>query len=243
MTFRLVLLRHGETVWNKGGRLTGWADIDLSEKGVAQARDAGRLLKEAGFTFDIVFTSVLRRAVRTVWLVLDEMDLLWIPVKKTWRLNERHYGVLQGLNRVEAAEIYGREQVALWKRSFNTKPPRLDKKDERHPRNDPRYKDLDENDIPSTESLKDTLARALPYWQGKIVPTIKSGKEVLVVTHGDIIRALAKHLEAIGDREVENLKNIATGISLVYQLDKDMKAISHYPLGKLEGLREGWEQL
>jgi len=226
-----------ESIWNEANKFTGWTDVDLSEEGIAEAKKAGRMLKEQGYSFDIAFTSVLKRAIRTLWIVLDEMDLMWIPVHGSWRLNERHYGALQGLNKAETAAKYGEKQVLVWRRSYDIPPPALEKTDERYPGNDPRYKDLDDKDIPVTESLKDTIARVLPYWQEVIAPTIKSGKNVLLVAHGNSLRALVKYLDNISDEDIVGL-NIPTGIPLVYELDKDLRPIQHDYLDDMEEVRK-----
>jgi len=239
---KLVLLRHGESIWNKENRFTGWIDVDLSDKGTAEAREAGRRLKEAGFVFDMAYTSVLKRAIRTLWLVLDEMDLMWIPVENCWRLNERHYGALQGLNKAEMARKFGEEQVLLWRRSYDVRPPALEKADETHPGNDPRYRDMNRNEVPATECLKDTVARFLPYWHDKIAKTIKSGERVLIVAHGNSLRALVKHLDTVSDKEIVSL-NIPTGISLVYELDEDLKPVRHYYLASDEEVRKAMESV
>jgi 2,3-bisphosphoglycerate-dependent phosphoglycerate mutase len=231
--YKVVLLRHGESDWNKQNRFTGWTDVDLSEKGILEASEAGKLMKEAGFAFDIAFTSVLKRAIRTLWLALDEMDLLWIPVIKTWRLNERHYGALQGLNKAETAQKFGDEQVHIWRRSYDIQPPALTPDDERYPGKDKRYADLTAKELPLTECLKDTVARFLPFWHELAVPAIKAGKQVIIAAHGNSIRALVKYLDNIPESEIVEL-NIPTGIPLVYELDKDMKPIRHYYLGDPE---------
>jgi 2,3-bisphosphoglycerate-dependent phosphoglycerate mutase len=228
--YKLVLLRHGESTWNQENRFTGWTDVDLNEKGIAEARASGRILREEGFDFDIAFTSVLKRALRTLWLCLEEMDRLWIPVEKNWRLNERHYGALQGLNKAETAEKHGEEQVLVWRRSYDIPPPALEKTDERYPGNFPAYKDVDEADLPTTESLKLTVDRFLPYWFDTIAPTIKSGKKVLIAAHGNSLRALVKYLDNMSEEEIIKL-NIPTGVPLVYELDEDLKPIRHYYLG------------
>jgi 2,3-bisphosphoglycerate-dependent phosphoglycerate mutase len=228
--YTLVLLRHGESIWNKENLFTGWTDVDLSEKGVAEAKSAGKVLKEAGYTFDIAYTSVLKRAIRTLWIALDEMDLMWIEVIRSWRLNERHYGALQGLNKAQTAEKYGEEQVLIWRRSYDAPPPVLDKNDLRYPGHDPRYKGLSESELPLTESLKSTVERFLPYWHSTIVPTIQSGKQVLIAAHGNSLRALVKHLDNIPESEIVHL-NIPTGIPLVYELDSKMKSLKHFYLG------------
>ncbi len=227
---KLVLLRHGESIWNKENRFTGWTDVDLSEKGREEAQKAGQLLKDEGFVFDMAFTSVLRRAIRTLWLALDEMDLMWIPVKNSWRLNERHYGALQGLNKSEMAAKYGEEQVRIWRRSYDVMPQPLERGDSRYAGNDPRYAGLADKDIPLTESLKSTVARFVPYWQEVIVPEIASGKRVLIAAHGNSLRALVKHLDNIPDNEIVGM-NIPTGIPLVYELDDTLRPIKHYYLG------------
>lgn len=227
---KLVLIRHGESEWNKLNLFTGWTDVDLTEKGTAEAHEGGKLLREGGYTFDIAYTSVLKRAIKTLAIVLDEMDQMWIPVVKNWRLNERHYGALQGLNKAETAEKYGKEQVLEWRRSYNTPPPALDKTDDRYPGKDPRYAALDEEEIPLTESLELTVHRFIPYWKGTIVPTIKSGRKVVIAAHGNSLRALVKHLDNISEEEIVGL-NIPTGVPLVYELDDDLKPIKHYYLG------------
>jgi 2,3-bisphosphoglycerate-dependent phosphoglycerate mutase len=230
---RLVLLRHGESVWNKENRFTGWTDVDLSEKGLSEARQAGALLKAEGFTFDLAYTSVLKRAIRTLWIVLDELDLMWIPIENSWRLNERHYGALQGLNKAEMAAQYGDEQVHIWRRSYATPPPPLEKTDPRYPGNDPRYRGLAEADIPVTESLKDTVARVIPYWQGTIAPALRAGRKLIVAAHGNSLRALVKYLDDISDDEIVSL-NIPTGVPLVYELNEQLRPVTHYYLGDPE---------
>ncbi len=233
--YKLVLLRHGESVWNQENRFTGWADVDLTEKGRKEASAAGALLKAEGFNFDLSFTSVLKRAMRTHWLVLEAMDLLWIPVLRRWRLNERHYGALQGLNKTEIAEKYGEAQVKIWRRSYDIPPPAMEKTDERYAGNDPRYKELAETDVPLAECLKDTVARFLPLWHDELAPAIKQGKNVLVVAHGNSIRALVKYLDNVSESDIVEL-NIPTGIPLVYELDADLKPIKHYYLGDQEAI-------
>ena len=228
---RLVLLRHGQSTWNQENRFTGWADVDLSELGREEARISGCLLRESGDVFDIAYTSVLTRALRTCWIALDELDQLWIPMEKSWRLNERHYGALQGLNKAETAARHGDAQTYLWRRSYDTPPPPLALDDERHPAHDPRYVSLRPEDLPATESLKDTVARFLPYWNGTIAPAIKQGKRVLIVAHGNTLRALVKHLDGISDEAIAEL-NIPTGIPLVYELDEALSPIKHYYLGE-----------
>jgi 2,3-bisphosphoglycerate-dependent phosphoglycerate mutase len=234
---KLVLLRHGESVWNKENRFTGWTDIDLSKKGIKEARDAGKLLKDSGFVFDIAFTSVLKRAIRTLWIVLDEMDLMWIPVRRSWRLNERHYGALQGLNKAETAKKFGEKKVHLWRRSYDVRPPALGISNKRYPGLDPIYGDLSENEVPATECLKDTSERFLPYWHDEMVPVIKSNKRAIVVAHGNSLRALIKYLDNISDEEIVSL-NIPTGIPLVYELDDELKSIRHYYLGDPEEIEK-----
>jgi 2,3-bisphosphoglycerate-dependent phosphoglycerate mutase len=228
--FRLVLLRHGESDWNRENRFTGWTDVDLSDKGRVEAREAGRLLKHDGYTFDLAFTSVLKRAIRTLWIALDEMDLMWIPVEKSWRLNERHYGALQGLNKAETAAKHGEAQVKIWRRSYDIPPPALEREDQRHPARDPRYAQLAPSELPLTESLKDTVARFLPYWHETIAPEVRSGRRVLIAAHGNSLRALVKYLDKVGDQEIVEL-NIPTGIPLVYELDGDLRPLRHYYLG------------
>ncbi len=227
---KLVLLRHGESTWNKENRFTVWTDVDLSEKGFEEAKTAGKLLKENGFEFEVAHTSVLKRAIRTLNMVLDELDLMWIPVKKSWRLNERHYGALQGLNKAETAAKHGEDQVFIWRRSYDIPPPPLNHDDSRHPHFDPRYKQLDPKDSPSTEALKNTVDRFIPYWNEAIVPDLKSGKRVLIAAHGNSIRALLKYLENIAEEEIVEL-NIPTAVPLVYELTDDLKPIRRYYLG------------
>ena len=223
MMYKLVLIRHGESTWNKENRFTGWTDVDLSEKGLQEAKKAGELLRKEGYTFEIAYTSVLKRAIRTLWIVLDEMDLMWIQVIRNWRLNERHYGALQGLNKAETASKYGDEQVHIWRRSYDIQPPALEKSDERYPGKDPRYKYLSEKEIPLTECLKDTVERFLPYWESTIAPMIKTGKKVLIAAHGNSLRALVKYLDNIPDNEIVNL-NIPTGVPLVVNVLKSAAA-------------------
>lgn len=231
--YKLVLVRHGQSQWNLENRFTGWKDVDLSEQGVKEATEGGQLLREEGYTFDIAYTSVLKRAIRTLWIILSEMDLMWIPVVRAWQLNERHYGALQGLNKAETAEQHGADQVHIWRRSYDTPPPALSLDDERHPRNDPRYAALSDDEVPGTECLKDTVARMLPYWHEVIAPQVKAGKKVLIAAHGNSLRALVKYLDDISDEEIPEL-NIPTGIPLVYELDDDLKPIKHYYLGDPE---------
>lgn len=227
---RVVLLRHGESTWNKENRFTGWHDVDLTDRGRNEAREAGRLLKEGGYAFDLAFTSVLKRAIKTLGIALDTLDQLWIPVTKSWKLNERSYGALQGLNKAETAAKHGEEQTKIWRRSFDIPPPALTIDDPRHPSHDSRYKDLQPGDLPLTESLKDTIARFMPYWHETIAPAIKSGKRVVIAAHGNSLRALVKDLDNIPESEITEL-NIPTGIPLVYELDDDLKPIRHYYLG------------
>jgi len=227
---RVVLLRHGFSTWNKENRFTGWTDVDLADEGRQEAAEAGRLLKEGGYVFDIAYTSVLKRAVRTLWIALDVLDLMWTPVEKNWRLNERHYGALQGLNKAETAAKFGDEQIKIWRRSYSTPPPELALDDPRHPSHDPRYQSLKPSELPRTESLKDTVARFLPYWHDTIAPAVKSGKRVLIAAHGNSLRALVKYLDNMSEQEIVEL-NIPTGIPLVYELDDDLKPIRHYYLG------------
>jgi len=237
---KLVLLRHGESTWNKENRFTGWTDVDLSEKGIKEAVKAGEALKKEGFVFDVAYTSVLKRAIRTLWITLDGMDLMWIPVYNSWRLNERHYGALQGLNKSEMAAKFGDEQVLVWRRSYDVRPPELEKTDARYPGNDPRYKALDPKEIPTTECLKDTVARFLPYWHETIAPSVKSGKRVIIAAHGNSLRALVKYLDGISDKDIVSL-NIPTGLPLVYELNDDLKAIKSYYIGDPEEVKKAME--
>jgi 2,3-bisphosphoglycerate-dependent phosphoglycerate mutase len=227
---KLVLLRHGESTWNQENRFTGWTDVDLTARGIAEAREAGRLLRDAGFVFDIAFTSVLKRAIKTLGIALDGLDQLWIPVTKSWKLNERHYGALQGLNKAETAAKHGEAQTKIWRRSYDIPPPPLTPDDPRHPSHDPRYAGLNSADLPLTESLKETVERFLPYWHETIAPTIKSGKRVVIAAHGNSLRALVMYLDKIDQQTIVEL-NIPTGIPLVYELDDDLKPIRHYYLG------------
>jgi len=227
---KVVLLRHGESLWNKENRFTGWTDVGLSERGVEEAVEAGKLLSRDGFAFDVAYTSVLKRAIKTLWLALEEMDQMWLTIHKSWRLNERHYGALQGLNKAETAELHGMEQVMLWRRSYDVPPPALDSDDPRYPGRDPRYTGLRPEDIPRAESLKDTVARFLPYWHGTIAPEVRSGRRVLIAAHGNSLRALIKYLDTISDAEIVGL-NIPTGIPLVYELEDDLRPIRSYYLG------------
>lgn len=237
---KLALLRHGESIWNKENRFTGWTDVDLSEKGIQEATQAGKVLKKEGYSFDVAFTSVLKRAIRTLWIVQDEMNLMWIPVNISWRLNERCYGALQGLNKAEMAAKYGEEQVLRWRRSYDIRPPALEKTDERSPGNDPRYKDLDNKDIPLTECLKDTVERFLPYWHEVIAPLIRSGKRVIISAHGNSIRALVKYVDDVSDVDIVGL-NIPTGIPLIYELDESLKPIKNYYLGDPDEIKRATE--
>ncbi len=239
---KVVLLRHGESVWNKENKFTGWTDVDLSEKGITEAQNSGEVLKKEGYIFDVAFTSVLRRAIWTLWMVLDIMDLMWIPVYRSWRLNERHYGALQGLSKSEMAAKYGDDQVLIWRRSYDTQPPALEKTDKRYPGHDPRYHDLGENEVPCTECLKDTVARFLPYWHEVIAPTIKEGKRVIIAAHGNSLRALVKYLDDMSDEAIVKL-NIPTGIPLIYELDDNLKPIKHYYLGDPETVKKAMESV
>ncbi|MFO7459553.1 MAG: 2,3-diphosphoglycerate-dependent phosphoglycerate mutase [Desulfatiglandales bacterium] len=238
--YKLVLLRHGESTWNKENRFTGWTDVDLSENGLEEAKDAGLILKAEGYVFDIAFTSVLKRAIRTLWIVMDEMDLMWIPVIRDWRLNERHYGALQGLNKSEMAEKFGEEQVQIWRRSYDTRPPALEETDPRNPANDPRYGELRQEEIPLSECLKDTVSRFLPCWHEVISPAVRSGKQVIIAAHGNSLRALVKYLDGIPDDVIPGL-NIPTGMPLVYELDEALKPLRNYYLGDPEKVKEAME--
>jgi len=237
---RLVLVRHGESTWNKENRFTGWTDVDLSEKGIAEAKEGGEVLRLEGYTFDIAYTSVLKRAIRTLWIVLDEMDLMWIPVYRSWRLNERHYGALQGLNKSEMAEKFGEAQVKLWRRSYDVPPPALEPTDPRYPGNDRRYAELTPEELPLTECLKDTVTRFLPYWHEVIAPTVRAGKRALIAAHGNSLRALVKYLDGISDEDIVGL-NIPTGIPLVYELDKELNPLNRCYLGDPEKVKEAME--
>jgi 2,3-bisphosphoglycerate-dependent phosphoglycerate mutase len=231
--YRVALLRHGESTWNQENRFTGWTDIDLSDKGREEALASGRLLREAGFVFDIAYTSVLKRAIRTCWIVLDELDQLWIPMEKSWRLNERHYGALQGLNKAEIAAKHGDAQTKIWRRSYDVPPPPLAVDDPRHPTHDPRYAGLAPQDLPSSEALKNTVERFMPYWDGTIAPAIRAGRRVLITAHGNSLRALVKYLDRISDTDIVGL-NIPTGIPLIYELDDSLAPLKHYYLGDPE---------
>jgi len=231
----LTLLRHGESVWNKENRFTGWTDVDLSDQGRIEAQEAGMKLRAGGYQFDIAYTSVLKRAIRTLWIVLDELDQMWIPVERSWRLNERHYGALQGHSKADTAKRFGENQVHLWRRSYDSKPPALKKTDERYPLHDPRYRELDGHVLPLTECLKDTVERFRPFWLESIVPIIKAGKRVLIVAHGNSLRALVKVLDNVSDEDIVAL-NIPTGIPLIYELNKELQPIKHYYLGNSENV-------
>jgi len=233
--YKLIFLRHGQSAWNLENRFTGWTDVGLTEQGVAEAHSAGKLLSEGGYVFDVAYTSVLRRAIKTLWIALEELGQEWIPVIRAWELNERHYGALQGLNKAETAEKFGEAQVKIWRRSYDIPPPTLDWSDERHPRFDPRYASLTPEQLPATESLKITLERVLPYWHATLVPAIQSGKRVLMVAHGNSIRALVKYLDNVSEAEITEL-NIPTGVPLVYELDEALKPIRHYYLGDAEAI-------
>ncbi|MFX1390289.1 MAG: 2,3-diphosphoglycerate-dependent phosphoglycerate mutase [Promethearchaeota archaeon] len=238
--YKLVLLRHGESTWNKENRFTGWTDVDLSEKGIQEAKEAARLMKEEGYTFDIAYTSVLKRGIRTLWIVLDNMDLMWIPVYRSWRLNERHYGALQGFFKDEMARELGEDQVLIWRRSYDTPPPALKTTDPRYPGNELKYANLKPDELPLTECLKDTVERVLPYWHEEISPIIKSGKNVLISAHGNSLRALVKYLDNMPEEEIVSL-NIPTGVPLIYELDDDLKPITHYYLGDQEEIQKAIE--
>ncbi|MBN1535276.1 MAG: 2,3-diphosphoglycerate-dependent phosphoglycerate mutase [Anaerolineales bacterium] len=238
--YKLVLLRHGQSTWNKENRFTGWTDVGLSDLGEQEAHTAGITLKENGYTFDLAYTSVLKRAIKTLWIALEEMDLEWIPVLNAWELNERHYGNLQGLNKAEMAEKFGEAQVKIWRRSYDVPPPPLDMDDPRHPRFDPRYAGIDPDVLPKTESLKSTLDRVLPFWHSTIVPTVKSGKKLLIAAHGNSLRAMVKYLDNIPEDVITEL-NIPTGIPLVYELDNDLKPIKNYYLGDPEAIKKAQE--
>ena len=239
---KLVLLRHGESTWNRENRFTGWTDVDLSEKGIIEAGQAGRVLKERGYGFDLAFTSLLKRAVRTLWIVQDEMDLMWLPVKKSWRLNERHYGALQGLNKSETAKKYGEAQVLIWRRSYDIPPPALEKSDDRYPGHDARYRMLRTSQVPLAESLQDTYRRCLPYWHKSIVPALRAGKRIIIAAHGNSIRALVKYLDGVSGQDIVKL-NIPTGIPLVYELNDALKPVDHYYLGNPEEIEKAMAQV
>jgi 2,3-bisphosphoglycerate-dependent phosphoglycerate mutase len=237
MSYKIVLVRHGESVWNKENRFTGWTDVDLSSKGVIEAKSAAELIKNAGLEFDLVYTSLLKRAIRTMWIILENVDRAWLPVTRAWQLNERHYGALQGLNKSETAAKYGDEQVFIWRRSFDIPPNALKKNDPRHPSHDRRYNKIPKKSLPSTESLKECLARVVPYWKTQIVPKIKKGERILIVAHGNSLRALIKHLDKVSDDKISEL-NIPTGIPLVYELDKKLKPIKSYYLGDSQAAKD-----
>ncbi len=237
---KVVLVRHGESQWNKENRFTGWTDVDLSDKGRLEAAEAGAVLKSEGYTFDVAFTSVLKRAIRTLWIVLDEMDLMWIPVHRSWRLNERHYGALQGLNKAETAEKFSEQQVKIWRRSYDTPPPALTPDDPRYPGRDPRYRDLTKNELPLAECLKDTVARFLPLWHESIAPAIQNGQNVVIAAHGNSLRALVKYLDDVSEQEIVEL-NIPTGMPLVYELDANLKPLNRYYLGDPEKVKAAME--
>jgi 2,3-bisphosphoglycerate-dependent phosphoglycerate mutase len=234
---KIVLLRHGESVWNKENRFTGWTDVDLTDKGVQEAHEAGRLLRDEGFDFDLAYCSVLKRAIRTLWIVLEELDRMWIPQQISWRLNERHYGALQGLNKAETAQKFGDDQVLIWRRSYDVPPPALESDDPRSASRDPRYRDIRAEDLPRTECLKDTVARFLPYWNETIAPQVRAGRQVIVAAHGNTIRALVKYLDNVSEQDIVGL-NIPTGIPLVYELEDDLKPIRNYYLGDQEKARQ-----
>lgn len=240
--YKLVLLRHGESTWNQKGLFTGWTDVDLSEKGTSEAITAGQVLKQKKFTFDVAYTSVLKRAIRTLWIAMVEMDMMWIPVHRSWRLNERHYGALQGLNKAETAEKHGEKQVLIWRRSYDIRPPSLEKTDKRYPGTDPKYNNLKEDEIPTSECLKDTVTRVLPYWHEHILPAIKAGSKVLIAAHGNSLRALVKYLDNVPNDEILKL-NIPTGIPLVYELDENLKPIKHYYLGDPEAIKKAMQKV
>ena len=237
---KLILLRHGESDWNRENRFTGWTDVDLSATGIEEAHRAGRILLEKGFTFDVAFTSLLKRAIRTLWIVLDEMDLMWIPVYRSWRLNERHYGALQGLNKAETAAQHGEKQVKVWRRSYDIRPPALEPTDPRFPGHDRRYADLTDRELPRTECLKDTVARFLPYWHEAIAPAIRAGQRVIIAAHGNSLRALVKHLDGVSDDAIVEL-NIPTGVPLLYELDDELRPLRHEYLGDPEQVRKAQE--
>jgi len=239
---KLVLVRHGESTWNKENRFSGWTDVDLSEKGVEEAHEAGRTLRKEGYMFDVAYTSVLKRAIRTLWIILDELDQMWITVHNSWRLNERHYGALQGLNKAEMAAKYGEEQVLVWRRSYDVRPPTLEVNDDRYSGSDPRYRNMSKSDIPLCESLKDTVNRFLPYWHDTLAPAIESGKRVLIAAHGNSLRALVKYLDNLSETDIVKF-NIPTGIPLVYELDENLKPIKHYYLGDEEKIRKAIESV
>jgi len=237
---KVVLLRHGESTWNKENRFTGWTDVPLSKKGAQEAKTAALLLKENGFVFDVAFTSLLKRSIKTLWIVLEDMELMWVPVHLSWRLNERHYGALQGLNKSETAAKFGEKQVLAWRRSYDVRPPALDKSDERNPSKDPRYRGIPEKYLPLTECLKDTVKRFLPYWNETIAPAIASGQNVIISAHGNSLRALVKHLDEISDEEIVEL-NIPTGMPLVYELNNKLQPLKHYYLGDEQSVKQAMQ--
>ncbi len=239
---KLVLLRHGQSTWNATNRFTGWTDVDLTPKGVAEAESSAALLLDGGYDFDVCYTSVLKRAIRTLWIVLDKMDRMWLPVHRHWRLNERHYGGLQGLNKAETAAKHGDDQVLIWRRSYSTPPPPLDDNDERNPKRDPRYAALTPEEIPESESLSDTVDRFLPYWHETLAPAIRSGRRILIAAHGNSLRALVKYLDQVSEEKIVGL-NIPTGIPLVYELDDELRPIRHYYLGDPEAARKAAESV
>ncbi len=239
---KIVLLRHGESTWNKENRFTGWTDVDLTPKGIEEARNAGKVLRENGFSFDIAHTSVLKRAIRTLWITLDEMDQMWVPINNTWRLNERHYGALQGLNKAETAAQFGDEQVLIWRRSYDTRPPELSVDDERYPGHDIRYKNLASVDLPRTECLKDTVARFVPYWKETIAPQVLAGKNIIIAAHGNSLRALIKYLDNISEQDILKC-NIPTGIPLVYELDEQLNPLRNYYLGDQSLVQEAMKKV
>jgi len=240
--YKIALLRHGESVWNRENRFTGWTDVDLSEKGLEEAKRAAKQLKDNNFVFDVAYTSVLKRAIRTLWIVQDNMDLMWIPVHRSWRLNERHYGALQGLNKSETAKKYGNEQVHIWRRSYDIPPPALEKNDTRSPSNDPRYNELSLAELPLTECLKDTVERVIPYWNQTIAPAIKSGKRVVIAAHGNSLRAMVKYLDNVSDADIVSM-NIPTGMPLVYELDENLKPLNRYYLGDPDEVKKAMESV
>jgi 2,3-bisphosphoglycerate-dependent phosphoglycerate mutase len=239
---KLVLLRHGESIWNLEDKFTGWTDIDLSARGIAEAKEAGKTLRENGYSFDVAFTSVLKRAIRTLWLVLDEMDLMWIPVYRSWRLNERHYGALQGLNKAEVSAKVGEEQVHIWRRSYDVWPPALERTDSRYPGNEAKYRGLSEDELPVAENLKDTVARFMPYWNEVLAPVLRSGKHAIVSAHGNSLRAMVKYLDNISDNEIVDV-NIPTGIPLVYEIDEKLNPLAHFYLGDAEKVRKAIDEV
>lgn len=242
MNYKIVFLRHGESIWNKENRFTGWTDVDLSEQGILEAHFAAELLKKEGYSFDIAFTSLLKRAIRTLWIVLDDLDLMWIPVLKSWRLNERHYGALQGLNKAEMTKKYGEELVLKWRRSYDYPPPQLNPEDPRNPIFDNRYNNVPKEELPLSESLKDTVKRAIPYWEDVIIPVVKEGKKVIISAHGNSLRALVKYLDKISDEDIPNL-NIPTGIPFVYELDDNLVPICHYYLADEDTVKKATEKV